>query len=165
MRVVIEGFDLPGIRCDPGPEGRFYENIHVGLAVRGVNAPGLAVDGRPWKVTELFRGDADAARWAMDVVVKGDVDKPDFGGPFVRGAKGDRHIFLAWGELSDDGTRFDLFRGAKFKLEKIDPALIKKASAPGRTLVARVGMTDTKGHPACATVGPDWSVRQANEST
>ncbi|MBV9412882.1 MAG: monooxygenase [Acidimicrobiia bacterium] len=162
MHVVIEGFDLPGIRCDPGPEGHWYENIHVGLAVRGAKAEGLVVDGRPWKVTNLFAGDADEARWEMDVVVKGTASEPDFGGPFVRGAKGDRHIFLAWGELSSDGTQFNLFRGAKFKLEKIDAALIKKASAPGRTLVGRVGMTDAKGHPACASVGKGaltWTVR------
>ena len=162
MRVVIEGFDLPGIRCGPGPEGQWYENIHVGLAVRGVKAPGLAVEGAPWKVTDLFAGDADSARWEFDVVVKGDASQPDFGGPFVRGARGDRHFFLPWGELSEDGTRFDLFRGSKLKLEKIEPRLIKNASRPDRMLVGRIGLTNDRGHPGVPSTGPgavDWTVR------
>lgn len=148
--MVLEGSDLPGIRCGPNPEGGWYENIHVGVAVRGVRAEGLAVDGRPWKVADLVPGDAESARWEMDVTVKD--GGGDFGGPFVRGSKGDRHIFLAWGELSDDGTRFDLFRGAKLRLDKVEPQLIKKASAPGHALVGRLGLTDAKGHPVCAAV-------------
>jgi hypothetical protein len=162
MNVVVEGFDLPGIRCGPNPEGGWYENIHVGLAVRGARAEGLAVDGRPWKVADLFPGDADETRWEFEVLVKGAGSELDFGGPFVRGNKGDRHIFLAWGELSDGGIRFDLFRGSKLRLDRIEPQLVKQASAP-RVLVGRVGMTNDKGHPGCATLGPNaltWTVRR-----
>lgn len=156
MKVVIEGVDLPGIRCNPDPDGRSYENIYVGLTVRGARAEGLEVEGRPWKVTWLFPGDAESARWEFDVEIK---KGGDFGGPFVRGAKGDRHIFLPWGELSDDGSRFDLFRGSKLSLDKVDPALIEKASAPGATLLCRIGLTNAKGHPGVDTSKVKWSVR------
>jgi hypothetical protein len=154
--VVIDGIDLPGIRCGPNPEGGWYENIHVGLAVRGARAEGLAVEGRPWKVTQLFPGDADSTRWEFEVVVK---DGGDFGGPFVRGGKGDRHIFLPWGELSGDGTAFELFRGSKLRLDQVDPAVVAKASAPGRVLVGHIGLTNAKGHPGVDPSNVRWSVR------
>ena len=47
--VVIEGTDLPGRRCGPDPEERWYENIHVG--VRHRTGP-----------LELVPGDAATAR-------------------------------------------------------------------------------------------------------
>jgi len=155
--VVLEGVDLPGLRCDH-PEGGSYENIHVGIAVRGARAEGLAVDGRPWRVAELYPSDADAASWQFDVTVKD--GGRDFGGPFVRGARGDRHIFLAWGELSDDGTSFDLFRGSKLSLDKIDPAVIADAAVPGRMLFARIGLTNAKGHPGVDVSKLSWSGRE-----
>jgi Family of unknown function (DUF5990) len=46
--VEIAGTDLPGRRCGPNPEGRWYENIHVGL-------------GRAPKLTGLVPGDAPSA--------------------------------------------------------------------------------------------------------
>lgn len=152
MRVVLEGVDLPGRRCGPDPDGRWYENIHVGLCVRGARAEGLAVEGRPWKVTDLFPGDADGTHWEMDVIVKD--GGRDFGGPCVRGARGDRHIFLPWGELSDDGTRFDLFRGIKLRLDAIDDDLIVAAQRPRHTLAGRIRLTNAKGQPGCASAHP-----------
>jgi hypothetical protein len=128
--------------------------------MRGARAEGLAVEGRPWKVAELFPGDADSAHWQVEIVVKGD---GDFGGLPVRGNKGDRHIGLAWGELSEDGTQFDLFRGAKLRLDSVDADTLKKAAQAGHALVGRVGLTDAKGHPRCASVRPpaiSWSVRE-----
>ena len=156
MIVVIDGIDLPGIRCGPNPEGRWYENIHVGLCVRGARAEGLAVRGRPWKVAGLFPGDAESARWEVPVVVKAG---GDFGGPFVRGNRGDRHLFLAWGELSDGGTRFELFRGSKLRLDAVDADVIVEACMPGTALVARLSLTNAQGHPGVGPADITWSVR------
>ena len=162
MRVVVEGVDLPGHRCGPNPEGGWYENIHVALCVRGAGAEGATVvpSGRPWRASQPVRGDAPAARWEFDVVVRHGDAGLDFGGPSVRGARGDRHIGLAWGELLDDGS-FRLFRGAKLPLAAVDPKLVDQALGDGQRLVARLGLTDAKGHPRCATVRPadlTWTV-------
>lgn len=65
--VVIKCTDLPGIRCGPRPEGGWYENVHVGLCVRGANQPGMTVvPARPWSVGDLVPGDADQANWEFD---------------------------------------------------------------------------------------------------
>ncbi len=162
MKVVVEGTDLPGIRCKPAGTGDGYANVHVGLCTRSANRAGpTVVPSRPWHVIDLVPGDAPGARWELDVVVRDGADGPDFGGPFVRGKGGDRHIGLAWGEVPGDGT-FRLFRGAKLRLEVIDPAIVRAANQPGARLVARLGLTDAKGQPRCATVRPPaiaWSAQ------
>ena len=95
--------------------------------------------------------------------VKSADDGLDFFGPYVRGARGDRHVGLTWGTVAEDGT-FTVFRGAKLKLETIDPAVVRRADQPGWALVARLGLTDDKGNPRCATVKPpvlSWSVERS----
>jgi Family of unknown function (DUF5990) len=160
MKVVVEGTDLPGTRCKPPASGDGYANVHVGLCTRSAKSAGPAiVPSRPWHVVDLVPGDAPGARWEFDIVVREDENGQDFGGPFVRGNRGDRHIGLAWGELPGDGT-FRLFRGAKLRLEAIDPTIVRAANQPGARLVARLGLTDAKGNPRCASVRPPtiaWS--------
>jgi Family of unknown function (DUF5990) len=162
--VVIEGSDLPGLRCGPDPEGRWYEGVHVGACAGGSGHAGTAVvPRRPWSVTGLVPGDAPAARWELQVAVRGSGDVVDFGGPFVRGKRGDRHVGLAWGAVSGDGS-FRLFRLAKLRLDAIEPATIASASAPGATLVGRLALTDRRGNPLCASVRPPviaWSAEVA----
>ena len=159
--VVIEGTDLPGLSCHPAPDGTGYRNVHVALHGTGKEESGLTVPGKPWRVTEPFPGDAGSARWQAEVNVLRGEDGFDFGGPYVRGDKTDRHLGLAWGEVSDDGV-FHVFRGAKLRLVDVDPGLIEQATRPGRTLVARVRLTDQKGNPICARLHPPyliWEVR------
>jgi hypothetical protein len=150
LRVEIEGTDLPGRRCGPNPVGHWYENIHVG--VRHRTGP-----------VELVPGDAPCARWELDVATRPDTDGAvDFGGPFVRGKRGERCLDLVWGEVGDDGS-FALFRAAKLRLADIDPSVVRAALRPGRRLVGRLGLTDAKGHPRCASVRPPditWSADQ-----
>ncbi|MBJ7596850.1 MAG: monooxygenase [Candidatus Nephthysia bennettiae] len=164
MLVVIEGFDLPGLRCGPDPEGRWYESVHVGVCAIGSGRAGTAVvPPRPWSVTGLVAGDAPAARWELQVAVRRLGDGIDFGGPFVRGKRGDRHVGLAWGELPGDGA-FRLFRLAKLRLDLIEPAAIEAASEPGGLLLGRLGLTDRRGNPLCASVRPPgiaWSAEAA----
>ncbi|HET9973045.1 MAG TPA: DUF5990 family protein, partial [Streptosporangiaceae bacterium] len=159
MTVVIEGSELPGRACQPGPDGR-HENVHVALGGRSTDRTGLAVPGRPGMAIEPVPGDAAAARWEMPVTVRRDDDGFDFAGPFVRGARDDRHLGLIWGDLTGDGT-LRLFRGAKLRLVDVDPELIQQALRPGHTLIARIRLTDAKGNPICARVHPPyltWSV-------
>jgi hypothetical protein len=161
LTVVIEGSELPGRSCRPEPDGRGHENVHVALYSRVKDRPALTMPGNPWTVTEPVPGDAAAARWEADVTVKEGPDGGfDFAGPFVRGARDDRHFGLAWGDLPGDGT-LRMFRGAKLRLVDVDPGLIEQALRPGHKLVARIRLTDAKGNPVCARVHPPyltWSV-------
>jgi hypothetical protein len=164
VRVVIEGTDLPGLSCHPAADGTGYRNVHVALHGTGKEEHGLTVPGKPFLVTEPFPGDAASARWEVfiNVLRGGSGSGFGFGGPSVRGDKTDRHLGLAWGELTDD-RQFHLFRGAKLRLVDVDPALIEQATRPGHTLVARIRLTDDKGNPICARVPPShltWDVRR-----
>jgi Family of unknown function (DUF5990) len=150
VTVEISGTDLPGRRCGPNPEGRMYENVHVGLARRA-------------DTVELVRGDAPSARWAVDVTVRRDDDGAlDFGGPFVHGRAGERSVGLRWGTLASDDT-FEVFRAAKLRFADVDPSLVEQALAVGGRLVARLRLTDELGHPVCASVRPPrvrWSIER-----
>jgi hypothetical protein len=159
MTVVIEGSELPGRTCQPGPDGR-HENVHVALGGRSPDRSGLTVPGKPEMAIEPVPGDAPAARWEMPVTVRRGDDGFDFAGPFVRGPRDDRHLGLIWGDLVDEET-LRVFRGAKLRLVDVDPDLIEQALRPGHKLVARIRLTDAKGNPICARVHPPyltWSV-------
>jgi len=147
MRVVIEGRDLPGAEfCDA--DGSRLGEVHVGIQIRR-------------DPCDLVRGDAESARWELDVsVVAGDDGDVDFRGPAVQGRRGDRFLYLTWGSVDGDGA-FDMFRRAKLMLSRIDPELVLAAESGGRPLVARVVLTDEYGGPRCARVDPpalEWSL-------
>lgn len=146
MIVEIRGHDLPGASCGPSPEGGRYEHVHVGLA-------------RGTETVELFSGDAPSASWELEVMLREGPDgEIDYRGPFVRGKRGDRHLALRWGTVGDGG-RFDVFRAAKLRIDRVDDDLIAEAAAGGR-LVASIDLTDEHGWPRCATVHPPslvWS--------
>jgi hypothetical protein len=159
LTVVIEGFDLPGLTCQPEPGGQQHRNIHVALTGPSTDRPSLVVPDGRWLAIEPVPGDADSARWEMPVTVRRGEDGFDFGGPFVRGDRTDRHLGLAWGDVPGDGT-LRLFRGAKLRLAEVDPRLVEEAVRPGFRLVARVRLTDPRGNPVCARVRPPaitWS--------
>jgi len=161
--VRIEGFDLPGRSCRPGPDGSGYHNVHVGIEDDRADAAGLPVPGRRWVATELVPGDAESASWEVAVTIRRGEDGIDFGGHFVRGDRSDRHLGLIWGEVPGDGT-FRLFRGAKLRLVDVDRAVVEQAWQPGFVLVARVRLTDARGNPICARVRPPditWSASPA----
>jgi Family of unknown function (DUF5990)/Domain of unknown function (DUF5655) len=153
LLVRIEGFDLPGRSCRPGPGGSGYENVHVGIGSDRADAAGLPVPDRRWVATELVPGDAPSATWEVTVTIRRGADGIDFGGSSVRGDRSDRHLGLVWGEVPGDGT-FRLFRGAKLRLVDVDQALVEQAWRPGYALVARVRLTDARGNPICARVRP-----------
>ncbi len=141
MRVEVVGYNPPGRSCGAGEN--HVKNIHVGLGIKG-------------EPHYLFAGDAEPT-WACEVKV---VDGPDFRGRFVHGKKGDRFLYLNWGDVDDDGT-FRLFRRAKIMLTDVDTKLVEGADRNGKTLVARVNLTDEKGFPTCARLRApaiEWSL-------
>ena len=155
MTVVIEGSELPGRTCRPEPGGQGHENVYVALGGRSADRLSLTMSNKPGMAIEPVPGDAPAARWEMPVTVRRDEDGFDFGGPYVRGVRDDRHLGLIWGDLRADGT-LQVFRGAKLRLVDVDPGLIEQATQPGRMLIARIRLTDARGNPICARVHPPY---------
>jgi hypothetical protein len=168
MTVVIKGTELPGLTCQPEPDGTVHRNIHVALATtaKGIaeGQPWLAVPLKPGLAAEPFPGDAKQAGWQVTVTVRGSAgDGYDFTGPSVGGDRTDRNLGLVWGDVPGDGT-LQLFRAAKLRLIDVPPGLITDAMRPGRCLVARVRLTDDKGNPVCARLRPShltWSAEPA----
>jgi uncharacterized protein DUF5990/uncharacterized protein DUF5655 len=143
LTVVIEGASLPGLIL-PSAGGGEYRNLHIGLATKSRERPALAVPGKPWRAADPVPGDSPSARWEAPVTVRRDTDGFDFSGPYVRGARDDRNLFLAWGDVRDDGT-MRLVRGSKLKLTQVDPRLVEEATRPGHQLVARIRLTGEPG--------------------
>ena len=146
MRVVIEGFELPGRTfCDP--DGRPLDDVRVGIQV-GKEPHGLV------------RGDATAALWEIDVrVVIGSDASLDFRGAAVHGKRGDGFLYLSWGNVDGLG-HFSMFRRAKLMLNRIDPELVTSCEQELRPLVGVVRLRDAKGAPRCARVdAPDLEWR------
>jgi hypothetical protein len=150
MRIVIEGFELPGRRfC--AADGSPLMNVHIGVQIRA-------------DPVELVSGDATEARWEVDVTV---VEQPDgsfdFRGPAVHGRRGDRFLYLTWGNVDDDGE-FHMFRRAKLMLDRIDPKLVAVAERQTQPLIATIRLTDGRGGPRCARVDPPdltWAIGRA----
>ena len=156
LTVLIDGFDLPGLTCNPAPDGTVQQNVHVALGGPAGDRAALEMPGRGTAMAvEPVPGDAPSARWEVQVTVRRDHDGLDFSGPFVRGSRDDRHLGLAWGDVPGDGT-LRIFRGAKLRLVDVDPGVIEAAMRPGQRLVARIRLTDAKGNPICARVHPPY---------
>lgn len=141
MRIVVVGTDLPGRTFCEADGGGPLSDVHVGVQVR--NAP----EG-------LVAADAAEARWQLDVDTILDREgQLDFRGSAVHGKRGDRFIYLTWGNVGEDGT-FHMFRRAKLMLNRVDRTLIDRALAANIPLVATVHLTDKHGGPRCARVDP-----------
>jgi Family of unknown function (DUF5990)/Domain of unknown function (DUF5655) len=156
LTVLVDGYDLPGLTCHPEPNGTVHRSVHVALTGQDADRPYLDLPGRGGaRALEPVPGDAPSARWEVPVMVRRGDEGFDFGGPFVRGDRTDRHIGLAWGDVPGDGT-LRIFRGAKLRLVDVEPDLVEAALRPGHRLVARVRLTDARGNPICARVRPPY---------
>lgn len=83
----------------------------------------------------------------------------DFRGPAVHGKRGDRFIYLTWGNVGPDNV-FEMFRRAKLMLDRVEAHLMEAAGEAG-FLRAEVNLTGGDGGPRCARVDPPavtWSV-------
>ena len=145
MQIRIVGTGLPGRDCPPGHNFPGYSNVHV--AVQSKN--------RPPELLDLQPGDATEVTWTVDC----DVNGADVRGPYIQGRPGERFIHLNWGSIGGDG-QMDMFRRAKLMLADVPGDVLAKAAKSGM-LVGRLGLTDAKGQPLCASVRPpliEWSV-------
>jgi hypothetical protein len=124
--LVIEGHHLPGRSCGP------HEDVHVGVQLRRDPA-------------DLVPADAPSARWEVEVDVLDRDGEPDFRGPAVQGRRGERFVYLTWGE--GGAGSFTMFRRAKLMLSDVP--------VPAEPVVtARVDLTDEQGMPRCARLRP-----------
>ena len=131
MIVRIRARDLPGRTFVS--DGEQLDNVHVGPQI-----------GR--EPADLVRADAESAEWVVEV----DRTDDDWRGEAVQGKKGDRFLYLTWGDVKPDGS-FAMFRRAKLMLDRIDPSL-----RTADELVADVVLTDERGCPLCARVDPPY---------
>jgi Family of unknown function (DUF5990) len=125
------------------------DNVHVGVQMRRDPA-------------QLVPASESATLWEVEVEVARKDGSLDFLGPAVQGKRGDRFIYLTWGNVAPDGE-FEMFRRAKLMLNRVEPELIESAMETG-LLAARVNLTGDDGGPRCARVDPPavaWSVPQA----
>jgi hypothetical protein len=146
VRVAITGVDLPGRSFCPAG-GDAMTNVHVGVQV-----------GRD--PAQLVRADQREAHWELEVEVVRKDGALDFRGPAVQGKRGDRFIYLTWGEVGAN-AEFAMFRRAKLMLDRIDPGLVESAVQTG-CLAATVHLTGGDGGPRCARVDPPavaWSAQ------
>ena len=90
MRLRIEGYRLPG---------RVFgecRNVHIALQV-------------PRIPEGLTPGDAPSAAWDLDVaLVVTDDGALDFHGPAVHGKRGERFLYLTWGDVGHDSSVRDV---------------------------------------------------------
>jgi hypothetical protein len=139
--VQVDGTNLPGMTCNPGPNTTLYENIHVGIGPLG-------------KPYQLFRGDADSTSWRVDVRVVATADGSlDYRGAMVSGKRGDRYIYLNWGTVEPSGE-FRLMRRAKVDLSALDPRIVREAVNESAELHCTLDLTDAKGNPTCMRFRP-----------
>lgn len=145
MQIRIVGSDLPGRDCPSGHNFPGYSNIHVGMQTKK----------RPPELLNLQPGDAGEVTWTIDCEVNGS----DVRGPYIQGRPGDRFIYLNWGSVDGD-DHMGMFRRAKLMLDGVPDDVLAEAAKSGM-LVGRLGLTDGKGQPLCASVRPpliEWSV-------
>ncbi|HEX8861604.1 MAG TPA: DUF5990 family protein [Actinomycetes bacterium] len=145
LRIV--GHRLPGLRWTR------YQAIHLG------------VQRRPGEVVGLVPGDADAAVFDLPLDVVTDERGVDFRGPFVQGRRGERFLYLSWGEVGP-GAGFEMFRRAKLQLGPLAEPELAGRLGTGSRVEASLDLTDANGGPRCASVRPPivrWQVVPAEE--
>jgi Family of unknown function (DUF5990) len=142
----------------------------VPLRIVGRRLPGSSWSGRHGihvgvqkgsEVVGLVTGDAADAVFDIDLEVVNTDGEPDFRGPYVQGRRGERFVYLSWGEVDDQGT-FAMFRRLKLHL-----APLVEQSTPERVLAAKkiqavLELTDTRGRPLAASVRPPWVTWRVN---
>lgn len=142
--LTILGHHLPGRSWDV--DGRPCGNVHVGIQI-----------GR--EPAELVLADADTATWTTEITMRTlDDGSLDFRGPAVQGRRGERFVYLTWGDVGAAGS-FSMFRRAKLMLEDVGAVAAESGNANGQ-VTASVHLTDDCGGPRCARLrAPALEVR------
>lgn len=143
VQLRIVGRRLPGASWS----GR--HGIHVGVQ-RGAEVVGLVT------------GDAADAVFDIDLdIVKGHDGELDFRGPYVQGRRGERFVYLTWGEVGDDGD-FTMFRRLKLHLAPLAESSSTESVLAANRIQAVLELTDTRGRPLAASVRPPWVTWRVN---
>lgn len=133
MRLIGEGLQGPG---GDGPNG-----LQIGIQ-------------RKSEVVDVVPGTAPRATFSLHVDIVANDDALDFRGPYVHGPRGDRFLYLSWGEVDQDGT-FGMVQRMKIRLGVIDRALIERALEHRATLQGTLPLVDGAGRPLSGSVAPD----------
>jgi hypothetical protein len=113
------------------------------------------------EVVGLVRGDSADAIFDIEIVIElDDQGLPDFRGPYVHGRRGERFVYLSFGEVDDAGA-FAMFRRLKLHLAPlVEQSQTELGSAPvlagAQRIEAVLELTDPKGRPVAASVRPPW---------
>jgi Family of unknown function (DUF5990) len=149
MLIRLEGRDLPGLSCGPGPDfPDGHHNIHV------------AVQGKKGQ-QDLFGSlpaDVESAVWELACVIVSPPPGADLRGAQIQGPPHKRFIYLTWGVVDSPGS-FTMFRRAKVWLAAVPEEVMGAACREG-VLVGRLGLSDDRGWPLCASVRPpriEWA--------
>jgi hypothetical protein len=127
----------------PGSAWSGRHGIHVGVQ-RGTDVVGLVV------------GDAADAVFDIEIeVVTAPEEGVDFRGPYVHGRRGERFVYLSWGEVHTEGE-FMMFRRLKLHLAPLAEQAGPESLFAAKRLQAVLELTDTRGRPLAASVRPPW---------
>ena len=135
------------------------------LRIIGRRLPGITWSGRERiflgvqrgnDVIGLVPGDATDAVFNVDLEVVEDAEgAPDFRGPYVNGRRGERFIYLSWGEVDANGG-FTMFRRLKLHLAPLLDLFSAENVLAAKRIQAVLELTDPKGRPVAASVRPPW---------
>jgi len=135
------------------------------LRIIGRRLPGLSWSGRDCihvgvqrgvEVVGVVPGDVADAVFDIDLEIVGEPDgEVDFRGPFIHGRRGERFVYLSWGEVGDDG-RFAMFRRLKLHLAPLVEQFPSGNVLAAKRIQAVLELTDTRGRPLAASVRPPW---------
>ena len=98
-----------------------------------------------------------SAQWALDVAVVGTAGDRDFRGPAVQGKRGERFVYLTWGDVAADGA-FVMFRRAKLMLADVDAA----CSTPPSTTIASSSRRSISATSAADRAAPVCASRRSS---
>ncbi len=141
LRII--GRRLPGLRWS------CYDSIHVGVQRQ-----------RQAEIVGPVPGDAAEAVFDLPIDVVTDEAGFDFRGPVVQGKRGERFLYLSWGQVGPDGA-FEMFRRAKLHLPALAERDVAHAARSHSRIEAVLDLTDERGGPLCAAVRPprvQWRV-------
>ena len=110
---------------------------------------------------EVRKQFADTAAWEPRVKTGKD-GEPDFRGPLVHGKRGERFLYVSWGEPT--GSGHEMFRRLKLYLGPLTRAgwsqsgIDSRMLRGGRQVVVRISGRASDGTPACGTAPANWRV-------
>ena len=131
------------IHCHEVPGVRFGERTAVRLGIQ---------KGQDVVDDVLAEGDGVIFTATLRVgVLK--TGKPNFLGPYAHGKPEERFLYLCWGERMAE--QWNPFRRAKVPLTHLNWHGLDKSWETGEPIILSVGMTDSRGGPACGSVDVD----------